>query len=216
MAKLRDAQLIVLSQAAQRDDGAALLPDGMTKATAAKLASSLIGRKLMREVRAKADMPVWRKGDDDRSLSLIITRAGREAIGVSDEGGDDRFPIVAVSAALRREAAKRTAKSVAVDPSVAPQASPSTTGDASPSVDHPRAGSKQASLVEILSKPDGATINTLMTATGWLPHTTRAALTGLRKRGFQIVRTARERDASLYSIAVPPAVAEQRKTGKRP
>ena len=35
----------------------------------------------------------------------------------------------------------------------------------------------------------GATLDALVNATGWLPHTTRAVLTGLRKRGFEIDRT---------------------------
>ena len=33
---------------------------------------------------------------------------------------------------------------------------------------------------------DGATLAELVAATGWLPHTTRAALTGLRKRGYAV------------------------------
>src|SRR3954452_22077266 len=60
MAKLTDTQLIVLSKAAQCDDGAASVPDRMNKAAAAKVAASLVARKLMREVRAKPGMPVWR------------------------------------------------------------------------------------------------------------------------------------------------------------
>ena len=49
MPKLTDSQLIVLSKAAARDDGAAVIPRGMGKAPAAKVGSSLIARKLMRE-----------------------------------------------------------------------------------------------------------------------------------------------------------------------
>jgi uncharacterized protein DUF3489 len=41
-----------------------------------------------------------------------------------------------------------------------------------------------------------------MTATGWLEHTTRAALTGLRQRGYALSLTRRERHgASVYRIS---------------
>jgi hypothetical protein len=50
MAKLTDTQLIVLSTAAARDDGAGGVPDRMNRAAVAKVGSSLVGRKLMREV----------------------------------------------------------------------------------------------------------------------------------------------------------------------
>ena len=52
----------------------------------------------------------------------------------------------------------------------------------------PRDGSKLALVIEHLQRADGATIIDLTQATGWLPHTTRAALTGLRKRGYGVIR----------------------------
>ena len=39
----------------------------------------------------------------------------------------------------------------------------------------------------LLSRAEGATIAQLVAATGWLPHTTRAALTGLKKKGHTVV-----------------------------
>ena len=65
MAKLTDTQLIVLSKAAARDDGIAVVPNKMNKAAASKVAASLVARKLMREVRSKPGMPVWREDEDD-------------------------------------------------------------------------------------------------------------------------------------------------------
>jgi hypothetical protein len=52
----------------------------------------------------------------------------------------------------------------------------------------PAAGrvSKQALIKDLLAREEGATLEEMMAATGWLPHTTRAALTGLRKKGFAI------------------------------
>jgi hypothetical protein len=92
MVKLTDSQLIVLSNAAARDDGAAVVPLRMTKAAAVKIGSSLIGRKLMREIRSKPGMPVWRQDEDGRSISLLITRAGRDAIGI-DTAAETNQPV---------------------------------------------------------------------------------------------------------------------------
>jgi len=52
-------------------------------------------------------------------------------------------------------------------------------------------------VIEHLQRADGATIIDLTEATGWLPHTTRAALTGLRKRGYAVIR---ERLVAGYSV----------------
>ena len=71
----------------------------------------------------------------------------------------------------------------------------------------PRAGTKQALVIEMISAKGGATLNALVEATGWLPHTARAALTGLRKRGFSIERTREEGSDSIYRIVSGPAVA---------
>ncbi len=56
-----------------------------------------------------------------------------------------------------------------------------------------RTGSKLEKVIQLLSRMSGASIVELTAATNWLPHTTRAALTGLRKRGY-MVETARSKD----------------------
>ena len=85
MPKLTDTQLIVLSSAAGAEDGLARRPANMTSATAAKVAASLAGKGLAREIRAKPDTPVWREDTEGRAFSLKITRAGRDAIGIIDD-----------------------------------------------------------------------------------------------------------------------------------
>jgi hypothetical protein len=44
-------------------------------------------------------------------------------------------------------------------------------------------GSKTDKVIALLQRSDGATLDELVAATGWQPHTTRAALTGLKKKG---------------------------------
>jgi hypothetical protein len=71
----------------------------------------------------------------------------------------------------------------------------------------PRAGSKLARLIALLNRTDGATIPHLMETTGWLPHTTRAALTGLRRRGYVVVRGRVVGGGSIYRIVGPSGPA---------
>ncbi len=51
----------------------------------------------------------------------------------------------------------------------------------------PRTASKIGIVLRLLQAPEGAGLAKLIEVTGWLPHTTRAALTGLRKRGYTVV-----------------------------
>jgi hypothetical protein len=197
MAKFTDTQLIVLSAAGARDDGIAAIPAKINQAAASKLGASLVTRKLMREVRSKPGMPIWRNGEDDRPISLMITRAGRDAIGVEE---------TALAEALRSSNKRPEEK----DTPTLETRSQDRVG-AKETIDDraalPRSGTKQALVIEMLCAKKGATLDTLIGATGWLPHTTRAALTGLRKRGFAIERTREDGSDSIYRIVSAAAAA---------
>jgi hypothetical protein len=52
-----------------------------------------------------------------------------------------------------------------------------------------KAPSKAETVLTLLRRTEGATLDDLVAATGWLPHSTRAAMTGLKKKGHQITRT---------------------------
>lgn len=58
---------------------------------------------------------------------------------------------------------------------------------------------KTSTVIALLERTEGATLAELIAATGWLPHTTRAALTGLRTKGHAIARSKRD-DATCYRI----------------
>ena len=64
-----------------------------------------------------------------------------------------------------------------------------------------REGSKSALVVKMLSEKHGVTLQAMEDATGWLPHTMRAALTGLRKKGFVLARDRQPGKHSVYRIA---------------
>jgi len=67
-----------------------------------------------------------------------------------------------------------------------------------PPAQEPRT-TKAAAILAMLQREAGATLPELIAVTGWLPHTTRAALTGLRKKGHAIERFKRD-EASCYRI----------------
>lgn len=69
-----------------------------------------------------------------------------------------------------------------------------------PAVPNSERQSKSAAVIALLERNDGATMGDLIAATDWLPHRTRAALTGLRKRGHVIERGKRG-DETYYRIA---------------
>jgi predicted ArsR family transcriptional regulator len=60
----------------------------------------------------------------------------------------------------------------------------------------------KAKLVErLLKRHNGASLSELVEATGWQPHTCRAFLTGLRKKGRVPVRDKRKDGVTFYKLA---------------
>jgi predicted ArsR family transcriptional regulator len=198
MTKLSDTQAVILSAASQRDDGAVLpLPETLKikGGAVAKALGSLTAKGLIDHQGAP-------RGDDPPPLR--ITRAGLEAIGVEPEDTvSDIGPAEADASATPADAgvqaidapapatgadgaatpAKRKAK-VAKPGKAAPDAKPT-----------PHAGTKQALLIELLERPEGATVEQIAEATGWQKHTIRGAISGaLKKKLGLTVEATRTRE----------------------
>ncbi len=60
---------------------------------------------------------------------------------------------------------------------------------------------KASIILDLMKRPKGATVADLQKATGWQEHSVRAALTGLRKKGNEVVRTKDDAGATRYRIA---------------
>lgn len=67
------------------------------------------------------------------------------------------------------------------------------------SADKPDRPSKINIVTDLLRREDGATLDEMVATTGWQPHSTRAVLTGLRKKGHSITKSKRE-DVTCYRI----------------
>ena len=181
--KLTETQLVLLRAAAQRKDLCLVAAPTLKGATAQKVASKLISAGFVKEVKvkAKASDPIWR-WDEGASYALKLTAVGAKAIAVDDaaEPEDDAGGEESATLANRDQAATLSK----LDAKDARPADAMEPGPIRPSA--PRGGSKLAQVIELLHRDHGATIAELIAATGWLAHTTRAALTGLRKRGYAV------------------------------
>jgi uncharacterized protein DUF3489 len=186
--KLSDTQLIILSSAAQREDGLATLPEKLKGGAAKKVVTKLLEQGLLKEVRVKRGEPHFRLDDNDHPIGLKLTRSGQSAIRVEEGENAEEAPT--------QKGSKRAEKAP-------PQARKAKAGsDAGP-----REGSKKALVLSLLSRPRGATIGDLLSATGWLPHTTRAALTGLRKEGYEFAKSKNADGETVYRTEKAPKVS---------
>ena len=177
--KLNDTQLVILSSASQRDDGFAVLPEGVRAASVKAAVIRLTKLGFLKQVRVKRDQPHWLTDEEGRRIGLKITTAGSAAIGVGDDGKGEEQPA---------PEPKRRAKKAA-EP-----------GEAQHETGAPRRGSKRAQIIALMQGGTGATLNDMIEATGWLPHTTRAALTGLRHKGYAIAKSRNAEAKTVYRI----------------
>lgn len=190
MTKLSDTQLVILSAAAQREDRNVLpLPGSLRGGAAAKVVGALLKRGLIAETatdsQTKADAAlnrIWRNDEDGCAILLHITDAGLAAIGTEPVGGD--------SAPSGTDAAPSSEEEAPAEADPAPKART------------PRTGTKQAALIAMLRAPEGATIDEIVEATGWRPHTVRGVFAGaLRKKlGLEVTSEKVEGRGRVYSL----------------
>lgn len=96
--KLTDTQLIMLSAAAQRKDRCLVASPNLKGGAAQKVAAKLSAAGLVKEIKAKAGMPVWRRDEAlGQPYGLKLTAAGAKAIAIApgpatDEAGEERRP----------------------------------------------------------------------------------------------------------------------------
>ncbi len=68
----------------------------------------------------------------------------------------------------------------------------------------PKDQSKSATVIALLNRGKGASIDEICKATQWQKHSTRAFLTGLRKKGLVIIREQRGEEGTAYRITQTP------------
>ena len=179
MIKLTETQTMILTAGAQREGNIALpLPKGLAGAAAKMAVAKMIEHGWLQEVDAnlRRNEPLWRETGDGHGTTLVVTEAGLLAIGIA--------PATVNFMSATRGSAKTE-----------PVAKPPT----------PRAGTKQALLIEMLQRSEGATMEEIILATQWLAHTARGAISGVLKKKLGLLVTSEriEGRGTLYRIGGP-------------
>lgn len=191
MPKLTDTQTIILSRAAKRPDNLAMpLPEGLAGAAAKMAIGKMIERGWIEEVEAnlRRGESLWRETGDGHGTTLIATEAGLAAIGIE--------PVVASTltnlrkAQLEQVSGSKDALEASADP-------------ATPKPVAIRTGTKQAAIIALLQRPEGASITEIVDVTGWAAHSARGMISGglKKKLGLEVSTTSDEQRGRIYHIS---------------
>ena len=207
MTKLSDTQAVILSAASQRDDGAVLpLPETL------KIKGGAV-EKVLGSLKTKGliDHQGAPRGDDPPPLR--ITRAGLQAIGVETEDDASEGAAPADTGATSADAGAQAIDATAPVTKADGAATPAKTGrwpkrkarvtkPAPADKLTPRTGTKQAQMIEMLKRPEGATVEQIAAATGWQHHTIRGAISGALKKklGLAVESEKIESRGRVYKI----------------
>jgi len=166
MTKLTDTQRVILSAASQRTDRLALpLPKSLKGGAAHKVVNALIEKGLLKEVKA------------NRKLGDPVWRESDEGHGLTLIITDTGFAAIGIEVEPQKTKAQKS------------EPKPTT---AERKI---REGTKQALVIEMLRRPEGATIAEIVEATGWQSHTVRGAMAGSLKRKLGLVINSERDDA---------------------
>jgi hypothetical protein len=126
-------------------------------------------------------------------LSALLTRGAIEEVPADGEQEVWRKNDDGVALTLKLTKAPRSASGSKRKPSEKEQAKEAT---------RERGDTKQAKVIAMLKRPAGATVDQIIKATGWQPHTVRGFFAGaLKKRlGIEVTSDKSEKGQRVYRI----------------
>jgi hypothetical protein len=152
------------------------LPEGLHGAAAKMAVAKMIERGWLEEVDAdiRKGEPLWRETGDGHGTTLVATDAGLLAVGVE--------AVVASTMTKLRKTKPESAdapKLVAIC-----------------------AGTKQAQIITLLQRPEGAAISELVAETGWQAHSVRGVISGALKKKLGLPVTSGKVDGrgTVYKL----------------
>jgi hypothetical protein len=213
---LSDTQLLILSAASQRADHAATFPANLKGSAAKKVIDRLLKQKLLQELHARDDMPVWRRGDDNRPYTLRITKDGLKAIEVEDfaDAPDNKATVRPneIAAAKTSAETKSTERPDRVKRSSAKKAAAPSAKATKVSPGRRSPDSKQDQIVALLRQPGGTTLDVLVKSTGWQKHSVRGFLAGTVRKKLKLPLLSEKIDGiRTYRIGASKAVKAAKK-----
>lgn len=215
--KLSDTQLVILSAASHHPQHAAVLPANLKGGVATKVIGKLLTQKFLQELRAKDDLPVWRRGEDNRPYTLRITKAGLKEIEVKD-GVDvpeskaeiDPSEVEPAEASAEMESNQSPDRRNQSNPRRVSAVTAKPT-KASPKSDKPN--SKQGKILVLLQRREGATLDALVDATQWQKHSVRGFLAGTVRKKLNLSLLS-ERIDGVRTYRIGPAKSAKTATTK--
>ena len=204
-----------MSAASQREDRGVELPANVQGKAAGRIVDKLIRGGLLEEVGASGSLPIWRRDNESGAIALRVTSAGLAAIDATDEamaapeendgrlanGEGARSAPEAIASHKQISVSARKSARNGIPPKVKTQTGP---------LNDSRPGSKQARVLAMLGRPEGATIAAIMRATHWQQHSVRGFFAGVVRKKLGLDLRSEKGDGDRVYRIVHPMGASRR------